>query len=288
LAERLGFRASDRLLIVNGDDAGMSHAANAATMEALEQGLMTSATVMVPCPWFPEMAAYARAHPEADFGVHLTHTSEWKKYRWGPVANRADVPGLLDPDGYFWADIAGVYAHATPEQAGIEARAQLRRAQAAGLDITHLDSHMGTLQYDLRYYAVYRQLALEWDLPLRMGSQELLESFGAGHLRAQLDADGVVYPDYLIHGDRQAGESVTAYWKRVLGQLRPGVTELYIHAALATEEMKQITGSWEARATEHELFTRDLEIRQLLESQGVRRIGYRALRDLQRKERGTK
>jgi hypothetical protein len=288
LAERLGFRASDRLLIVNGDDAGMSHAANAATMEALEQGLMTSATVMVPCPWFPEMAAYARAHPEADFGVHLTHTSEWKKYRWGPVANRADVPGLLDPDGYFWADIAGVYAHATPEQAGIEARAQLRRAQAAGLDITHLDSHMGTLQYDLRYYAVYRQLALEWDLPLRMGSQELLESFGAGHLRAQLDADGVVYPDYLIHGDRQAGESVTAYWKRVLGQLRPGVTELYIHAALATEEMKQITGSWEARATEHGLFTRDLEIRQLLESQGVRRIGYRALRDLQRKERGTK
>src|SRR5215207_9658681 len=94
LAERLGYKATDKLLIVNGDDVGMCHAANEATIESIEKGLMRSATIMVPCPWFPEIAAYAKAHPNSDFGIHLCHTSEWIKYRWGPVASIDKVPGL--------------------------------------------------------------------------------------------------------------------------------------------------------------------------------------------------
>jgi chitin disaccharide deacetylase len=285
LVERLGYRDTDRVLIINGDDAGMCHAANVATIDAMENGLLTSATIMVPCSWFPEIADYARANPQAGFGVHLTHTSEWRHYRWGPVASRDDVPGLLDPEGYLWRDIQSVYANATPEQAGIEARAQIRKALAAGIDVTHLDSHMGALQYDLRYYRVYRQLAIEFDLPIRMASQAVLEVFGAGQLRAELDADGILYPDYLIHGGRLPGEPVATYWKRMLRNLQPGVTELYIHAAVATDELKRITNSWETRAAEYELFTRDPEIRALLDSQGVIRIGYRPLRELQRRER---
>jgi predicted glycoside hydrolase/deacetylase ChbG (UPF0249 family) len=285
LAERLGYQASDKLLIVNGDDAGMCHAANQATIDSLQNGWMTSATIMVPCPWFPEIAAYAKAHPQADFGVHLTHTCEWKNYRWGPVSGRHAVPGLVDRDGYLWPDILSVYLNATPEEAETEARAQVQKALAAGIDVTHLDSHMGTLQYDLRFYAVYRRLALEFNLPLRMASQDMLETRAAGQIRAQLAADGVVFPDYLIHGGREKGETVTTYWKRMLANLKPGVTELYIHAALATEELKHITGSWEDRATEHRLFTTDPEIREILKAQGVKPIGYRALRDLQRRER---
>src|ERR1044071_6214093 len=100
LAERLGYKASDRLLIVNGDDVGMCHSANLGTIECLEQGAMRSATMMVPCPWFPDIASYAKAHPEKDFGIHLCHTSEWIKYRWGPVADKSKVPGLIDPQGY--------------------------------------------------------------------------------------------------------------------------------------------------------------------------------------------
>jgi len=285
LAERLGFKASDRVLIVNGDDVGMSHAANAAAIDALENGLMTSATIMVPCPWFPEIAAYAKSHPNADFGLHLTHTSEWRGYRWGPVASKSEVPGLVDPQGYLWPDIAGVYQHATPEQAEIEARAQIKKALAAGVDVTHLDSHMGALQFDDRYFQVYRRLAKEFDLPLRMGSQEILAMNGGAHQRGQLDADRIIYPDYLVYGGHRKGESVRDYWKRNLRDLKPGVTELYIHAALPGEEMQHITNSWQERATEHELFTKDAEIRELLNSLGVKRIGFRALRDWQRKSR---
>lgn len=287
LAERLGYKATDKLLIINGDDVGMSHAANAATIDALENGLMTSATIMVPCPWFPEIAAYAKAHPNSDFGLHLTHTSEWKSYKWGPVAGKSTVPGLVDPQGYLWPDTASVYKNATPEQAETEARAQIKKALAAGVDVTHLDSHMGALQFGEQYFQVYRKLAKEFDLPLRMGSQEVLARGGGGHQRGQLDTDGIIYPDYLIYGSRKPGETITDYWKRNLRDLKPGVTELYIHAALPGEEMQSITNSWQERATEHQLFTKNPEIRQILDSQNVKRVGYRVLRDLQRKARAS-
>ena len=285
LAERLGFKATDKILIINVDDVGNSHAANAAVIDAMENGLATSSTIIVPGPWFPEIAAYARAHPKSDFGVHLCHTSEWKTLKWGPVASKSEVPGLVDPQGYLWPDIMNVYKNSTPEQAYIEARAQIKKALDAGIDVTHIDSHMGTLQYNEAYFQVYRRLAKEFDLPLRMGSQELLAAQGGGHQRGQLDSDGTVYPDYLIHGDRKPGESVRDYWKRELNSLKPGVTELYIHASVPGDEIKNITNSWEDRATEYEMFTRDPEVRHILESQSVKRIGYRALRDLQRKSK---
>ena len=287
LAERLGFKAADIILIINVDDVAGSHAANAAAIDALENGLATSATIMVPCPWFPEIAAYAKSHPNSDFGLHLTHTSEWRGYKWGPVASKSEVLGLVDPQGYLWPDIMSVYARATPEQAYTEARAQIKKALDAGIDVTHLDSHMGALQFNEQYFQVYRRLAKEFDLPLRMGSQEILAAAGGAHQRGQLDSDGIVYPDYLIHGGRNKGESMTDYWKRMLKGLKPGVTEAYIHASVPGEEIQHVTNSWKDRATEYELFTRDPEIRKILDAQGVKRIGYRALRDLQRKQRAA-
>ena len=159
LAERLGFKATDKILIINVDDVGNSHAANAAVIDAMENGLATSSTIIVPGPWFPEIAAYAKSHSKSDFGVHLAHTSEWKTLKWGPVANKSDVPGLVDPQGYLWPDIMSVYKNSTPEQAYIEARAQIKKALDAGIDVTHIDSHMGTLQYNEAYFQVYRRLA---------------------------------------------------------------------------------------------------------------------------------
>ena len=282
LAERLGYTASDKLLIINGDDVGMSHAANAASIDAMENGLMTSGTIMVPCPWFPEIAAYAREHPEADLGLHLTHTSEWKTYKWGPVSSRSSVPGLVNPEGYFWPATTDVYEHATPEEAYIEARAQIEKALAAGIDVTHLDSHMGVLQYNPEYHKVYHRLAKEYDLPIRMASQATIEAYGFPNLRAELDADGIVSPDYLVFGGPNDGEPVDVYWKRILRSLEPGVTELYIHAATDGEELRNMTNSWRTRSTEYRLFTSDPEMKQIIEAEGIILIGYRELRDLQR------
>jgi hypothetical protein len=284
LAERLGYKPTDRLVILNGDDTGMCHAANVATIDALERGLLTSATTMVPCPWFPEIADYARRQPEKDFGLHLTHTSEWAKYRWGPVAPREKVPGLIDPDGYLWRSVEQVYAHATPAEALEEARAQIKKALAAGIDVTHLDSHRGTLQLDPRYLEVYSQLALEFDLPLRMASQETFAKAGHPDVRAKLAAKGIVFPDYFIYEElKDEPKDVKGFWMRLLKNLRPGVTELYIHAAQPTDELKAITASWPTRAAEYETFTNDPEVRRLLAAEKIIRIGYRPLRELQRK-----
>lgn len=286
LAERLGYQPSDKILIVNGDDAGMCHSANLATIEALEKGQMRTATIMVTCPWFPEIAAYAKSHPEKDFGIHLTHTSEWGKYRWGPVAAREQVPGLVDPAGYLWPEIPEVYAHATPEQALLEGRAQIKRALAAGVDVTHLDSHMGTMQYNAEYMKAYLQLAVEFDLPVRMASQETLARMGHPEIRSQFAAKGIVSPDYFVFDElKNEKNDVKSFWLGVVKNLKPGLTELYIHAGLPDDELKAITGSWSTRAQEFEVFTRSEEMKQIVADQKIILLGYRPLRELQRKER---
>lgn len=286
LAERLGYKSTDKLLIVNGDDVGMCHSANLATIESLEQGQMRSATIMVPCPWFPEIAAYAKAHPEKDFGIHLCHTSEWSKYRWGPVAPREQVPGLVDAQGYLWPEIPEVYAHATPEQALIEGRAQIKRALAAGVDVTHLDSHMGALQYHPDYMKSYLQLAVEFDLPVRMASQETLARMSHPEIRSLFAAQGIVSPDYFVFDElKNEKNGVKNFWLEVVKNLKPGVTELYIHAGLPNDELKAITGSWSTRAQEFEVFTHSEEMKQLIADQKIILIGYRPLRDLQHKNR---
>ena len=287
LAERLGYQPTDKLLIVNGDDSGMCHAANLGTIECLEKGSMRSATIMVPCPWFPEIAAYAKAHSQSDFGIHLCHTSEWVKYRWGPVADRSKVPGLIDPHGFLWPEVPGVYAHGTPEEALIEGRAQIQRALAAGVDVTHLDSHMGTMQYDPRYLKMYLQLAVEFDVPVRMASQDTMARNGHPELRHEFADKGIVFTDYFVHDELKEEQSkgVKPFWMGVVKGLKPGVTELYIHAALAGDELKAITGSWKTRSEQYELFAHDQEMKQLLEENKIILIGYRPLRELQRKER---
>jgi len=287
LAERLGYKPDDRLLIINGDDSGMCHAANQATIQSLEKGLMCCSTIMVPCPWFPEIAGYAKEHPEKDFGVHLCHTSEWGKYRWGPVAPADQVAGLVDPEGYLWHSVEQVYAHATPEQALLEGRAQIKRALAAGVDVTHLDSHMGTLQLHPDYMKVYLQLAVEFNLPVRMAGQETLAAKGYPQVRTQFAAKGILFPDHFIYEElKDEGQDVRKFWLGIVSRLRPGVTELYIHAGLPTEELKAITGSWRTRSQEFEVFTHDPEMRRLVADRKIKLIGYRPLRDLQRQAQG--
>ncbi len=286
LAERLGYSATDRILIVNGDDAGMCHAPNVATIECLEKGLMRTSTIMVPCPWFPEIAAYAVQNADKDFGVHLCHTAEWTKYRWGPVAAREKVAGLVDSAGYLWRSVEEVYQHARPDEALTEARAQIKRAFAAGIDVTHLDSHMGTLQLSPDFMKVYVQLAVEFELPLRMASQDTLARYGYPNMRKEVAARGILFPDYFVHEElKDEKQNVKRFWIDIVRNLKPGVTELYIHAALPTDELKAITGSWPTRAQEYEVFSSDEDMKKLVANQNIILLGYRPLRDLQRAER---
>ena len=282
LAEKLGYSATDKLLIVNCDDVGMCHSANLAVIDGMEKGLITSGTIMTPCPWFNEIAAYASSHPEKDFGVHLTHTSEWRLYRWGSVASRDQVKSLYDPQGYLWPEIEDVYANSNPGEALIEGRAQLQKAIKAGIPVTHIDSHMGTLQYNPDYMKAYLQLALEFNLPVRMAAQKTMEAFGFPELRKQFEQKGIVFTDYFVYDELENYEDVKSFWTNIIKNLRPGVTELYIHASRESEELKAITNSWKTRVQEAATFTSDPDIRKLIADEKVILIGYRPLMELQR------
>src|SRR5580765_1490190 len=165
IAERLGHPRDSKLLIIHADDLAAPHSINVASFDALDKGTISSASIMVPTPWITEVAAYAKVHPNADLGLHLTLTSEWETYRWGSVSPSDEVPSLLDPDGTFPNDEAKVAARAKPAEAEREIRAQIERALALGIRPTHLDSHMGALFTTPDLLATYVKVAREYHLP---------------------------------------------------------------------------------------------------------------------------
>jgi predicted glycoside hydrolase/deacetylase ChbG (UPF0249 family) len=272
LAERLGHPADARLLIVNCDDLGSSHAANVGVYEALRDGIATSATLMVPCPWSREAAARYRGE---DVGVHLTLNSEWDLYRWGPITQS---PSLLDGDGGFPRTIQEVWENADLDEVHRELRTQVERAILWGFDVSHLDSHMGTLQLRPEFFDVYLELAIEFELPLRLsgGSTERTIGFPFRKLAAEA---GVLFPDHFIY---VRGVGTRKVLERALFELKPGVTEVYGHPAVDTDELRALAPDWASRVDDHDLLVRDRHIRSLAERAGVIFVGYRELRDLQR------
>ena len=272
LAERLGYSPDARLLIVNCDDLGLCQAVNVGVYEALRDGIATSASLMVPAPWAREAAA---RHRGEDVGVHLTLNAEYDLYRWGPLTQ---APSLLDGDGGFPRTLQEIWDHADLDEARRELRTQVERAILWGFDVTHLDSHMGALQMRPEFFDVYLELAVEFRLPLRLSGErsEAVVGFPFRKLAAE---EGVVFPDHLVVirgvGTRRALE-------RLLHDLKPGVTEVYVHPAVDTDELRAFDTDWAGRVDDHDLVVRDHSIRSLAERAGIRLIGYRALRDLQR------
>ena len=273
LAERLGYQADDRLLIINCDDLGSSHAANSGVYDALRNGLATSATLMVPCPWAREAAARYRGE---DVGVHLTLNAEYELYRWGPITQS---PSLLGGDGGFPRTVEDVWEHADLDEVRRELRAQVERAILWGFDVTHLDSHMGTLQLRPEFFDIYLDLAVEFALPLRLsgGSTERIVGFP---FRKLAEEEGVLFPDHFVLVRDGVGSRRSI--ERAIGDLRPGVTEVYIHPALDTPELRAFAPDWAGRVDDHQLVTTDSELAVTLQRAGVKRIGFRKLRDLQR------
>ncbi len=273
LAERLGFGPEDRLLVVNCDDLGSSHAANLGVYDSLRNGAATSATLMVPCPWARGAAAEYRGE---DVGVHLTLNSEWDTYRWGPITQ---APSLLDGDGGFPRTVADVWDHADLDEVRRECRAQVERAIFWGFDVSHLDSHMGTLQLRPEFFDVYLDLADDFRLPLRLSGASTQRTIGFP-FRELADERGVVYPDYFVHapavGSRIALESI-------IGSLRPGITEAYFHPAADTPELQAMSPDWEGRVDDHAYLVDENGLAASTKRHGVTLVGYRELRDLMRR-----
>jgi len=237
LQERLGYPGNARLLIIHADDFGMAHSVNRATAEALQQGWITSASIMVPCPWFPEVVRWARANPHADLGIHLVLNSEWDGFRWGPTSPSDDVASLLEPSGYFTVD--PVYLkNAKPLEVKQELQAQIERAQKAGLAITHLDSHMLALVSTSDLFRVYDEIGRQYRFPI------LLEKQGPVAVPVGAAAsDGTAVLDKVISMDPGISDKDWINWyEKTLAALPPGVYQLVVHLAYDDDEMRAATG----------------------------------------------
>ncbi len=269
LAERLGYSADDRVVIINCDDLGMSHSANEGCFDALRTGIATSASLMVPCPW---ARAAAADYDGEDVGVHLTVNAEYDHYRWVPITH---APSMLDGDGGFPRTIEDIWDHADLDEVRKECWAQIERAILWGVDVTHLDSHMGAMQLRPEFFDIYLDLAVEFRLPLRMAGTRV-QKFAGFPFRDIAAAEGVVFPDYFIYvngvGSRAAIEAVA-------DNLRPGVTELYVHPAVDSPELRAISDGWAARVDDHALVTTP-GLRDTLEQAGAHLIGWRPLQQL--------
>jgi chitin disaccharide deacetylase len=272
LAERLGYSADDRLLILNCDDLGFCHSANEGVYEALGRGIGTSASLMVPCPWAAEAAL---RYAGEDVGVHLTLTSEWEVYRWGPLTSS---PSLVDDQQRFPRTSEAVWERAQIDDVRRELRAQVDQALAWGIDVTHLDAHMGTVQVHPEFFQVYLDLAATYRLPMRLSGAETEKTLGFP-FRGPAAEKGIAFTDHFIYVSGVGSRSVLF---ELLPKLRPGVTEAYLHPAVDSPELRAAAPDWERRVDDHALLLHDAELRNLLDVHGVQLVGFRALREWMR------
>lgn len=251
-AERLGWEKGSRVLIFHIDDVGLCHGANQATLEALTKGIATSCSVMMPCAWVDEFVKALKKNPQWDVGLHLTLTSEWDNYRWGPVFGFQQVPGLVDESGYMWENVVSVVSNAKPEEVDREIRAQVALAEKMGLNPTHLDSHMGTLFAHPDFIEKYINLGLEKKVPIL---------FPGGHMQylskeLPLPREKVrEYAKKIWEGGLPLVDDVITFaydWKsedkfdlmkETLSEMQPGITEVILHCAIPTEEFPYFTQS---------------------------------------------
>jgi predicted glycoside hydrolase/deacetylase ChbG (UPF0249 family) len=284
LAERLGYPADAKLLIVHADDLGMAHSVNAASIRAFENGLVNSGSIMIPCPWVQEIASYARKNPQADLGLHLTLTSEWRHFRWGPVVPKDRVISLLDGEGYFRLTESEAASYANVKEVEIEIRGQIEWARNLGIQPTHLDSHMGTLYQTKELFETLLRVARENRLPVRISKEW---SSRMPFLPSVLKEDDVVIDRVLDINPEIPAEKWATFYSDALKNLKPGVSEIVVHLAYDDAEMRAATvdhPDWGAawRQRDFEFFTSEA-FRKLLSENNIRLITWREIGKLQNK-----
>ncbi len=284
LLERLGYAPDAKLLIVHADDLGMAHSVNRASIKGLESGLVSSASIMIPCPWLPEIAAYARTHPAADLGLHLTLTSEWTRYRWGPILGKDRVPSLLDSSGYLYITETDAAAHIDPKEAEAEIRAQIARARALGIEPTHLDSHMGTLYQNQALFEVLFRVAHDNKLLVRVSKEWFAN---APFLPSLLGPDDVVMNGVISIEPDIPAAGWSKFYADAIRNLQPGITEMIVHLAYDDEEMRGMTfdhPNWGSEWRQRDFdFVTSEAFRKLLQENNVKLVTWREVSKLMRK-----
>lgn len=284
LQEKLGYPKDSKLLIIHGDDVGVSHSQNKATFEAIKNGLVTSTSMMVPAAWSAEVAQLAKEISNPDIGIHITLTNEWYQYNWGPEAGKTAVPGLVNPLGHMYPSCAQVAENASPEEVEQEVRAQIENAKSMGIDITHLDSHMGCMFFGRpEYLKIYIKLALEYEIPAML-NQQLMQALVLPNkeLSEGLNVDKLPVIDQIIMADEAAYESgMEEFYIEALKNLPAGVHVLLIHLAFDDEEMNAVTSGHDSfhapwRQADYDFFTSE-KAKNLIEKEGIKLITWREI-----------
>ncbi len=277
-AERLGYPAGKKVIMLHADDAGMCEEANIATKRDLLDGHIQSAAAMPPCPYFEDMIEWAKEHPDMDIGLHLALTSEWKTYRWPSVTPVDEVPGLIDEEGMMWRSVEEVVQHATVEEVAKEVRAQIEKSLALGYRPGHIDTHMGTLYGHPEFAKAYLQIAMEYSIPanaIDMSNQEVVEYYkGQGYpitdeLIEFMESYSLPKIDFFTSApNAETYEEKIKAFQGLVSSLPAGITEIIFHPSVETEHLKTITGSWQQRIWEAQMFS-DPEMIKFFEKEGV-------------------
>lgn len=287
LLKKLGYSDHDRLVIIHTDDIGMCQASVQAYADLWDFGTISSGAVMVPCPWFPATAEMCRKNPEMDMGVHATLNAEWESYRWGPISTRSLDSGLIDKDGYFHQWHPAVYNNATPEAVEAEVNAQIERALAAGINITHVDSHMGTVLHP-KFVQAYISAAATRQLPsmLPRATAAGVEMMGLsadkmavyGPILNQLEEQGLPMIDGLFAMPLGHDQDHIGVARQLLSEVPAGISHFLLHPSLDTPELRAIAPDWQARVANYNAFM-SLELKDFIQNSGIHLIGYRAIRE---------
>jgi len=273
LAERLGYEASQKLVIISCDDLGSCHAANIGVYEAIRNGIASCASVMVPAPWARHAADM---YDGEDIGVHITLNAEHALYRWGPITH---APSLLSGDGGFPRNVDDLWEHADPAEVLRECRAQIERATIWGFDVSHLAPHLSVITLRPEFFDIYLELAVEFQLPIRLPSTLTAEQAGFPFRRLAAE-EGIVFPDHFDH-DWRAGSRERVY--NAIRKLQPGVTEIHIQPSIDTAEVRALTDHAEEWIDDLDLALYDTTVTGLLQEQDAVVIGYRELRAAMRR-----
>ncbi|MDP6836113.1 MAG: polysaccharide deacetylase family protein [Candidatus Marinimicrobia bacterium] len=275
--ERLGYAKDKRVLILHADDIGMCYEANVAAKDYLIGDFIQSASAMVPCPWFDEIADWYRENSEEDVGLHLALTSEWDYYRWGSVSRATDVPGLIDPDGYLWREVIDVVKHASGTEVEKEIRAQVERSISRGIRPGHLDTHMGTLYASTAFTEAYFKVATEYGIPamvIEFTPEVVVRFRGEGYpIDERMIELGRNYPlpkldDFYAAPEADTYAEKKGKFYKLVQSLKPGITEIIFHPSIETPALKRITNSWQQRVWEAQMFS-DPEVMEFLQQEGV-------------------